>query len=153
MFPDSKLQEKIDEYSADIVKSYSVKNTPFFDFEKLRIKLINGNPANADEIEAVKQWMVLFVTTPRGVYKIYNGTNFGASVRKLYGLKMLNNGYEESELEREIREGFPLCPAIDRVTDFKLSKNGRFLMIYVRVELYNGDLIDKTIEIDTYEIK
>ena len=35
MFPDSTLQEKIDEYSSETAKNYSVKNTPFFDFDKL----------------------------------------------------------------------------------------------------------------------
>ena len=104
------------------------------------------------DIDAIRQWITLFVTTPKNTYTIYNGTNFGTSIRKLFGRKVLNNGYEEAEVEREIREGLPLCPAINRVTSFNMQKVGRILKIYVSVELFDGELITETIDV-TYKVK
>lgn len=135
------LREQIISTTTEVAK------TPLIDFSKKQFVLVNGSPKLTYDIEAIRQWIVLFITTPKGAYKIYDGTNFGTSIRKLFGLKRLNNGFEESEVEREIREGFPLCPAINRVTDFNLSKDGRFVKVNVQVELYDGSLIDETVDV------
>lgn len=121
--------------------------TPSFNYENKQIILENGSPKLISNVEAVRQWIVLFVTTPKNTYKIYDGTDFGTSIRKLFGKKTLNNGYEEAEVEREIREGLPLCPAISRVTNFNMEKVGRIVKIYVEVELFNGDLVNETIDV------
>lgn len=121
--------------------------TPSFNYENKQIILENGSPKLISNVEAVRQWIVLFVTTPKNTYKIYDGTDFGTSIRKLFGKKTLNNGYEEAEVEREIREGLLLCPAISRVTNFNMEKVGRIVKIYVEVELFNGDLVNETIDV------
>lgn len=135
-----------------ISTSTEIGNTPLMDFKTKSIILSNGSPKMIYSIEAIRQWMILFITTPKDVYKIYKGTGFGTSIRKLFGFKRLNNGYEESEVEREIREGFPLCPAINRVTSFNIEKSGKLVLIKVQVELYDGTLIDETVDI-TYMVK
>jgi len=139
-------REKVISTSSDLGK------TPNIDFENKKITVENGTPKMITDIDAIRQWITLFVTTPKDTYKIYNGTNFGTSVRKLFGKKILNNGYEEAEVEREIREGLPLCPAINRVTSFNMEKVGRILKIYVSVELFDGELITETIDV-TYRVK
>ena len=126
--------------------------TPSFDYEKKSIIFENGNPKQITDIDAIRQWITLFVITPRNVYEIYDGTGFGTSIRKLFGRKTLNNGYEEAEVEREIREGLPLCPAINRVTSFNMEKVGKIVKIYVQVELFDGELIAETIDV-SYLIK
>lgn len=135
------IREKI------ISTSTELGNTPFFDYQNKQIILENGSPKLISNVEAVRQWIVLFITTPKDKYKIYDGTNFGTSIRKLFGRKTLNNGYEEAEVEREIREGLPLCPAISRVTNFNMEKVGRLVKIYVEVELFNGELVNETIDV------
>ena len=135
------IREKI------ISTSTELGNTPFFDYQNKQIILENGSPKLISNVEAVRQWIVLFVTTPKNTYKIYDGTNFGTSIRKLFGKKTLNNGYEEAEVEREIREGLPLCPAISRVTNFNMKKIGRLVKIYVEVELFNSELVNETIDV------
>lgn len=135
------IREKI------ISTSTELGNTPFFDYQNKQIILENGSPKLISNVEAVRQWIVLFITTPKNTYKIYDGTNFGTSIRKLFGKKTLNNGYEEAEVEREIREGLPLCPAISRVTNFNMEKVGRLVKIYVEVELFNGELVNETIDV------
>ncbi len=135
-----------------ISTSSELGKTPNIEFENKKITVENGTPKLITDIDAIRQWITLFVITPKDTYKIYNGTSFGTSVRKLFGKKILNNGYEEAEVEREIREGFPLCPAINRVTSFNMEKVGKILKIYVTVELFNGELITETIDV-TYNIK
>lgn len=140
------LREKV------ISTSTELGLTPSFSYEDKNIMLENGSPKMIMDVEAVEQWIVLFVTTPKDKYKIYEGTSFGTSIRKLFGRKTLNNGYEEAEVEREIREGLPLCPAINSVTSFNMEKSGKFVKLYIQVELYNGALINKTIDV-SYLIK
>lgn len=150
MFP-SIVNESDDEQvslrDSIISTSTELNKTPLFDFENKSVVLVNGTPKLSYDIEAIRQWITLFVTTPKDTYQIYDGTSFGTSVRKLFGSKVLNNGYEESEVEREIREGMPLCPAINRVTSFNMKKVGRILKIYVQVELYDGTLVDESVDI------
>lgn len=139
-------REKVISTSSDLGK------TPNIDFENKKITVENGTPKLITDIDAIRQWITLFVTTPKNVCRIYDGTNFGTSIRKLFGRKILNNGYEEAEVEREIREGLPLCPAINRVTSFNMEKVGRILKVYVSVELFNGELITETIDV-SYIVK
>lgn len=139
-------REKVISTSSDLGK------TPNIDFENKKITVENGTPKLITDIDAIRQWITLFVTTPKNVYRIYDGTNFGTSIRKLFGRKILNNGYEEAEVEREIREGLPLCPAINRVISFNMEKVGRILKVYVSVELFNGELITETIDV-SYIVK
>lgn len=148
MFPDNTIQEQINKYQAQqAVISTDIKYTPKFDYMKNIIEIKDGSPLTVEQIEAVKQWIILFVLTPKDIYSIYKGTKFGTSLRKLKGeKKLINNGYVEAELERELKEGLPLCPAIKQLTDFDLNKNGRYLELFIQVELYNGSLIDVTIE-------
>lgn len=124
-----------------------IAQTASFDYKKKTIILENGSPKQITGVEAIRQWIILFIITPKNTYKIYDGTNFGTSIRKLFGRKTLNNGYEEAEVEREIREGLPLCPAINRVTSYNMTKVGRIVKIYVQVELYDGNLIEETVDV------
>ena len=126
--------------------------TRVMDFSKKVLLMTNGSPKITNDIEAIRQWIILFITTPKNTYKIYEGTDFGTSIRKLFGHKTLNNGFEESEVEREVREGLPLCPAISSVTSFNMTKEGKTVKIEVEVELYNGDLVTETVDV-SYLVK
>lgn len=120
---------------------------PAFDYKKKTMILENGSPKQIMGVEAIRQWIILFIITPKNTYKIYDGTGFGTSIRKLFGRKTLNNGYEEAEVEREIRDGLPLCPAINRVTSYNMTHVGKIVKIYVQVELYDGNLIEETVDV------
>lgn len=147
MFPDNTLREEIQVYQNSLkVQSTKLGLTTSLNFEKSQIILSNGSPKLITDIEAIQQWIILFVTTPRDTLHIYKGTNFGTSYRKLLGRKVLNNGYEEAELEREITEGLPLNPAIKSVTNVKLSKEGKYLNVDVQVQLQDDQLLDTFIE-------
>lgn len=153
MFPDNTLRDEIKNFQDSLeAKKRSLGKTPSIDFEKSKIIMANGGPKLVTDIEAIQQWIILFVTTPRDVYEIYKGTNFGTSYRKLLGEKFINNGYAESELEREIIEGLPLNPAIEEVRSVEISKEGKYLSLLIQVELYDGSLLDTFVD-KAYTVK
>ena len=80
-----------------ISTSTELSKTPLLNFEDKSVVLSNGSPKMVSNIEAIRQWITLFVITPKDTYEIYKGTGFGTSIRKLFGRKILNNGYEEAE--------------------------------------------------------
>lgn len=121
------------------------------DKAKINLSMKNSSPELINEIDAIKQWILKFAVTEQGTYPIYYGTNFGTRFKKLFGRKRIGYGVEEAELERDYREGLLLCPAISEVTDFKITKIGTVLNIYVQVQLKNGELVDASIE-NTYKI-
>jgi len=106
----------------------------------------NGSPELINGIEAIRQWILKFSVTEKDVYPIYEGTGFGTRIKSLFGHKKIGYGYEESELERDYREGLPLCPAISQVEYFDINKNGKVLNINLQVQLYDSALIDVSIE-------
>ena len=114
---------------------------------KYGIILKNGSPNLIDKIKAVRQWITKFCITEKDVNEIYLGTGFGTRFKQLYGKKRIGYGFEEAEIERDFREGLPLCPVISEVSSFKISKRGKFLDIKLQVELYDGDLLNTDIEI------
>lgn len=149
MFPSNTLSEQITAYiesQLEAVADYTVYKTPSIDFETPCINVAGGAPVLVSDVEAIRQWVTLFVTTPRDVYDIYYGTEFGTTLRRLYGRKIVNNGYAESELTRQIKEGLPLCPAIKQVTDVTIGKDGKYLTVDIQVKLYDGSLVDVSIE-------
>ena len=123
---------------------------------KVELLLKNGSPDLIKELDAIRQWILKFALTEKDTYEIYEGTGFGCRIRKLFGEKQIGYGYEEAELERDFREGLPLCPAISQVTNFEISKEGKTLNINVEVELFNGELVevslDKIYEIGGYDV-
>ena len=153
MFPDNTLREEIADYQ-ESVKNMTTELglTTSLDFEESRVKVANGTPTLITDLDAIQEWIILFVITPRDTYEIYNGTDFGTSYRKLLGRKEVNNGYEEAELEREIREGLPMNPAIKSVDSVEITKNGRYLGLNIQVELYDGQLVETVIE-KAYTVK
>lgn len=109
-----------------------------FDYTQMKFVVIDGKPLMNSGIQAIEQWIVLFLNTSLGAYGVYVNSKFGTNILKLIGYKKLNNGYVESEVQREITEGFVLCPDIQKITSFNLTKDGRTLVISLSVLTYSG---------------
>lgn len=145
MFPKDYTDDVIlknEQQTEQTENSKTVKTSLLFDFEKKRFVVTDGKPSEIMTIDAVKQWIALFINTMINGAEIYEGTKFGHSLRKLKGYKKIGNGYIESEVEREVREGLLLCPAIEKVVYFNLQKDGKFLIMYIRAQLYSGETIE-----------
>lgn len=139
MFP----KDAADEILNNIEKNKSNNQGSFlksfsFDFDDKEFIVKDGLPILIDGVEAVKQWIIKFLNTDIDTLDIYKGYPFGISIKKLFGQKYLNNGFAEAELERQIREGFTLCPGINKVTSFKAEKGEGVLKITVKVLLNSG---------------
>lgn len=142
MFPENNLREQIENLqNNEVEQTRELAKTTSLNFENDSVIMTNGNPEMITDLEAIRQWIVLFCVTPRDTLEIYQGTDFGTSWRKLLGEKFINNGYATSELEREITEGLPLNPAIESVESVEITKNGRYLSLNIQVELYDGNLV------------
>lgn len=154
MFPDNTIQDVINQFEQTQKEvSTEVKLTSKFNYTNFQTSISDGSPEQINNIEAIKQWIILFILTPKDIYPIYEGTGFGTSLYKMRGQKKLfSSGYADSEIERELKEGLPLCPAIQQVTNFELDKDGRNLIVNVQVQLYDGTLVDVSVE-DTFIIQ
>ena len=154
MFPDNTIQDVINQFQQTQKEvSTEVKLTSKFNYVDFQTPISDGSPEQIDKVEAIKQWIILFILTPKDIYPIYDGTGFGTSLYKMRGQKKLfSSGYADSEIERELKEGLPLCPAIQQVTSFELDKDGKNLIVNVQVQLYDGTLIDVSVE-DTFIIQ
>ena len=127
----------------------TVKNSLEFNFVTKTFSVVDGNPVTNADIAATEQWITLFMKTDKDCVPVYKGTKFGTSIRKLFGYKALNNGFYESEIEREIKEGFAICPTIRQVTAFNMSKSGKYLVIDVSVQLQDGTILNTSTEVTT----
>lgn len=148
MFPQiNNLLTTVQKLQSQLVGERTIKTSLSFNFEDKKFPIVDGTPLTNVDIEATKQWIILFLKTTKDTVPVYKGKNFGTSIKKYLGFKALSNGFLESEIEREIREGFPLCPTIESVTSFNMSKDGKTLVIDVSVELYDGSNLDVSTEV------
>lgn len=111
---------------------------PKYDFKNCRTIMKNGNIVLIDGVEAVMQWVEKFLRTSVNRFEVYTNTGFGTNARELFGKKYLDNGYEESELERQVREGLLLCPAIVSINNFNMQKEEKTLSVEVEILLADG---------------
>lgn len=114
-----------------------------FDYEAKRFRLVDGSPVLVSGVDAVAQWLELFVRTIPGRYAVYEDQDFGVDATDLIGKKAVPNGAVISEIKREIEEGALLCPAIRSVYDFNLSGN----TVSFTVSLDDGEERELTIEL------
>ena len=114
-----------------------------FDFKTKSFRIIDGSPAKVTGVDAVAQWLELFVKTVPERYGVYEGEDFGVDSTKLIGKKVVPNGAVLSEIKREIEEGVPLCPAIQSVYGFNMLGDTITFMVVLK----NGEESGITIEL------
>lgn len=115
IFPQNETVETVEAQRETLGASF------VFDYTENRFQLVDGSPKVVTSVQAVKQWLELFVRTGLGKYKVYDGTAFGVDVSPLIGKKQVPRGAILSEIKREIGEGVRLCPAVTSVYGFALE--------------------------------
>lgn len=138
MFPDDNIDEVVEITVKNLVTAQNVLNSYDFNYDLKEYTVKDGSPVLVDELEATKQWIRRFLATDINTLEIYEGYKFGTSYKKLFGSKNLGNGYIESEIEREIREGFLLCPSIKKIISYDSEKQGTKLCLRIVVALHSG---------------
>ncbi len=146
MFPNDDIDNLIVQSGMEVQKNEDAKNAvliePVFNFETGEFIEQSGEIKMISGVDAIKQWVAAFLKTLIDTFYIYKGTKYGTSEKKLIGQKSLyNSGFTTSEIEREIKEGLPLNPAIKSVKEVEFTKEGEILNVDVTAELFNGELI------------
>lgn len=111
---------------------------PKYDFENCKTVLKNGQIVYIEGYEAVRQWIEKFCRIFTNKVEVYKNTEFGTNANELFGKKYLNNGYEEAEYERQLKEGLILCPAIRQIENFNMTKKGNILDVEFWAVLYDN---------------
>ena len=123
-----------------------IYKTPDYDFVTLKTILKNGDVLLVDDYKNVRNWIVKFLNTPIDKKEIYEGTGFGTSLYKLKGYKSIS-ALQFAQIKKEIEDGFLLNPNIKSVEDVRLWKEGRTMMLYVKVKLADGYILEEKTEV------
>lgn len=123
-----------------------IYKTPDYDFATLKTILKNGDVSLVDDYKNVRNWIVKFLNTPIDKKEIYEGTGFGSSLYKLKGYKSIS-ALQFAQIKKEIEDGFLLNPNIKSVEDVRLWKEERTTMLYVKVKLADGYILEEKTEV------
>lgn len=95
-----------------------------FDYKTNQFVLKNGNVQEASRVEAVKQWIELFIRVELNKYAIYSN-NFGLDLSNLIGYR-LPRSVQVSEIIRRLHDGIINgCKHVTACEDFSFN-NGTF---------------------------
>ena len=95
-----------------------------FDYETNSFVVKNGNVQEASRVEAVKQWIELFIRVELNKYAIYSD-NFGLDLSNLIGYR-LPRSVQVSEIIRRLHDGIiNRCKHVTACEDFAFN-NGTF---------------------------
>jgi len=142
MFPTDNNNFIADTASAVLTPDPVIKNNLKFNFSENQFQVVDGRVLQIADIPAIKQWIEKFIRTSLGQTPIYEGQKFGTTIKNVIGYKSLNNGFSESEAERELSEGFLLNPAIEKVTYVDISKVDDVSTIDVGAQLKDGSNLE-----------
>lgn len=121
MFPKTnEIKELEEKLNTEIDRNFY--KIPKYDFVNCKTVLKNGQIIYIESYDAVKQWIEKFCRIFTNKVEVYKNTGFGTNANELFGKKYLANGYEESEFERQLKEGLLLCPAIKQILNFNMTK-------------------------------
>ena len=116
-----------------------------FDYKTGQHIMVDGRLIELSEVDNIKSWIEKVLRTQLGKYQIYieDETNdFGISVYKYLGTRVLPQVYLASELRREIREQLLQHRYIEDVTEYTTNRLKRGLEITFKVRLTNNREID-----------
>ena len=95
-----------------------------FNYETNSFVVKNGNVQDASRVEAVKQWIELFIRVELNKYAIYSD-NFGLDLSNLIGYR-LPRSVQVSEIIRRLHDGIINgCKHVTACEDFSFN-NGTF---------------------------
>lgn len=92
-----------------------------FDYKTNTFKILDGTNKIPGKIDAIKQWIELFIRTEKERYPIYTD-EFGVDFSDLVGYR-LPRSYQVSEIIRRITEGIlSKCPCVETVYDWDFDR-------------------------------
>ncbi len=107
--------------TADTTTSGTIGRSLKFDYETNQFVIEDGANVEPSKIDAIKQWIELFIRTEVDKYKVYT-SSFGVDLRDLVGYR-LPRGYQVAEIMRRINEGIlTKCPDVESVSEWSFDK-------------------------------
>jgi hypothetical protein len=145
IFPD--IDFEINEMAAAVAKEALPKmgKVFLFDFATKKHVLSDGKLVEADELQAIKQWVNLCLRTYINRYKIYMDTGFGVNAEDIIGHKTNLNDFYIIELEREIKDALLKNARIVGITEVIFAQNENVLNVSFTIELYNGEIVKQEV--------
>ena len=124
MFPDD-IDLDIDvntvDDTLDAAAAGTIGRSIKFDYDKKEFIVDEGKLVEPTKIDAIKQWIELYIRTEINKYAIYTDS-FGIDTRGLLGYR-LPRGYQVAEIMRRINEGIlTKCPDVKSVSDWDFDK-------------------------------
>ena len=125
MFPtDVNFQSIVTPSEATTNSNNMIGRSLKFDYETERFVVVDGRNIEPSKIDAIKQWVELYIRTEINKYLVYT-ENFGVDLRGLVGYR-LPRGVQVAEIMRRINQGIlTQCPNVVNVSDWDFSK-GKF---------------------------
>ena len=117
-----------------------------WDYNTNKYVLRDGRLVEADNRQAVKQWIHLLLRTQQDKYKIYQGTFFGLPLDPLMGNKNTPLLIVQAQLEEEIKEKAKEHILISHITNFKVRKDNSTLNISFYVHMKDGAVEEVNID-------
>ena len=115
-----------------------------FNFESGSYELKDGNLIELTSIEdQVKQWLQFFISTEYKMYNVYEGIEYGLSLKKYIGSKTTSLGLIASEIEDQLRNGIKINEDIKDIISVKAKKENEVLILAISVKTIN----DTTVEV------
>ena len=98
-----------------------IHNSLAFDYETNTFQIIDGANKIPGKVDAIKQWIELFIRTEKSKYLIYTD-EFGLDLSDLVGYR-LPRSYQVAEIIRRVTEGIlTKCPCVESVHDWDFDK-------------------------------
>ena len=124
MFPDD-IDLDIDvntvDDTLDAAAAGTIGRSIKFDYDKKEFIVDEGKLVEPTKIDAIKQWIELYIRTEINKYAVYSDS-FGIDTRGLLGYR-LPRGYQVAEIMRRINEGIlTKCPDVKSVSDWDFNK-------------------------------
>lgn len=121
MFPkDYNFTNSIQSTATATNSQHKVGRSFAFDYRTHRFVFKDGRNVEDTQIEAIKQWIELFIRTELKKYMIYSDS-FGLDLRHLLGYR-LPRAYQVSEVKRRITEGIMnKVPCVAVVKDWNFN--------------------------------
>ena len=105
----------------DIATAGTIGRSIKFDYDKKEFVVGEGKLVEPTKIDAIKQWIELYIRTEINKYAVYTDS-FGIDTRGLLGYR-LPRGYQVAEIMRRINEGIlTKCPDVTSVSDWDFNK-------------------------------
>lgn len=124
MFPDDvslDIEVNTVDDTLDTAAAGTIGRSIKFDYDKKAFIVDEGKLVEPTKIDAIKQWIELYIRTEINKYAIYT-ESFGIDTRGLLGYR-LPRGYQVAEIMRRINEGIlTKCPDVKSVSDWDFDK-------------------------------